>query len=251
MKDVFIFLPEEIRKLTGTSDFRNVSGHSSAQVFQAGEYYVKTDEEGCLQREYDMMKRFYTDGIGCEPVLYLSCGRDWLCSRAAEGNDLTGDLNDPETLCRILADALKRVHALPPGDAPVSSRFQRSMDSKNGPEDGGCYDPSVLMDRYAVRSRTEAWKIMQESGHQLKCDTLIHGDACLPNILQKDGRFTCLIDPAMAGIGDRHIDLYWALWSLQYNLKTDAYAGLFLDLYGREKFREEMLKVIAAFELFG
>ena len=38
---------------------------------------------------------------------------------------------------------------------------------------------------------------------------------------------------------------------LAYNLKTEAYGNLFLDLYGREKVSEEKLQVIAAFELFG
>ena len=64
-------------------------------------------------------------------------------------------------------------------------------------------------------------------------------------------RFSTFIDFDMAGVGDKHIDLFWAIWSLQYNLKTDAYTDLFLDLYGRENFDEDMLRVIAAFELFG
>ena len=67
----------------------------------------------------------------------------------------------------------------------------------------------------------------------------------------KDGRFSCFIDLAMAGLGDKHIDLYWALWSLQYNLGTEKYTDYFLDLYGRENFEYDMLRVIAAFEAFG
>jgi kanamycin kinase len=55
----------------------------------------------------------------------------------------------------------------------------------------------------------------------------------------------------MAGVGDKHIDLYWAIWSLQYNLKTDEYTDYFLDQYGRDNFDYHMLKVIAAYELFG
>ena len=92
---------------------------------------------------------------------------------------------------------------------------------------------------------------MQTEGGMLEADCLIHGDACLPNILQQAGHFSAFIDLNMAGAGDRHIDLYWALWSLGYNLKTEAYGDLFLDLYGREKVSEEKLKVVAAFELFG
>lgn len=92
---------------------------------------------------------------------------------------------------------------------------------------------------------------MQSGRHLLRADTLIHGDACLPNIIQDQGRFSAFIDFHMSGIGDRHIDLYWAIWSLQYNLKTDAWTDLFLDMYGREHISEEALRVVAAFELFG
>ena len=82
----------------------------------------------------------------------------------------------------------------------------------------------------------------------MKRDTLIHGDACLPNLIMENGRFRSFIDVGQAGVGDRHIDLYWAIWSLQYNLGTDAYTDLFLDLYGRGKVDEELLRVVAEVE---
>ena len=174
-------------------------------------------------------------------------------TRRAPGRDLTKALDDPVCVCRLLADALKALHAQPTdgGGIPISSRYERYMASAAGPFSGGWYDPSVYMDGYRLSSRQEAWEIMQSSKHLLRCDTLIHGDACLPNIMEENGAFRAFIDVSMGGIGDRHIDLYWALWSLQYNLNTDAYADVFLDRYGRENIREDMFKVIAAFEAFG
>jgi kanamycin kinase len=41
------------------------------------------------------------------------------------------------------------------------------------------------------------------------------------------------------------------MWSLGFNLKTDAYRERFLDAYGRETVNEEMFRVIAACEVFG
>ena len=93
--------------------------------------------------------------------------------------------------------------------------------------------------------------MMQDGKHLLRCDTLIHGDACLPNVMQEQGAFRSFIDVSMGCLGDRHIDLYWAIWSLEHNLHTDAYTGAFLNLYGREHVREDMFMVIAAFEAFG
>lgn len=58
-------------------------------------------------------------------------------------------------------------------------------------------------------------------------------------------------DRGLAGVGDKHVDIYWVLWSLKYKLKTDKYTDLFLDLYGRENFDLDMLRVIGAFEVWG
>ena len=55
----------------------------------------------------------------------------------------------------------------------------------------------------------------------------------------------------MCGLWDKHIDIYWAIKSLQINLKTEDYTDLFLDMYGRDNINEDMLRVIAAYELFG
>ena len=35
-------------------------------------------------------------------------------------------------------------------------------------------------------------------------------------------------------MGDRHFDLCWALWSLNYNLKTPRFNDRLLDAYGRD-----------------
>ena len=69
----------------------------------------------------------------------------------------------------------------------------------------------------------------------MKPDTFIHGDFCLPNIILDNWKFSTLIDLGFAGACDRHIDIYWVLWSLNHNLKTDRYTDYFLDLYGKEK----------------
>lgn len=244
--------PEELRQFVGTDEPVDRSGHSPAKVYETGEgFFIKCDGPGELAREHLMTKRFHQLGFGPEAVRYVTMDRDYLVTRKVPGEDLTADLSDPLRVCRLLADTLRLLHSQPVSGVPVSGRFARYMDSAAGDPDGGYYDPSVYVDAYRLSSKRQAWEIMQSSKHLLRCDTLIHGDACLPNVMQKDGSFCSFIDLAMAGTGDRHIDLYWAIWSLQYNLKTDAYTDAFLDLYGRENFSEDMFRVIAAFEAFG
>jgi kanamycin kinase len=80
---------------------------------------------------------------------------------------------------------------------------------------------------------------------------LLHGDFCLPNFIMKDWRLSGFIDLGAAGVGDRHIDLFWGAWTLNFNLKTDRYRDIFFDAYGRELISPDALRVIGAAEAFG
>jgi aminoglycoside phosphotransferase len=63
-------------------------------------------------------------------------------------------------------------------------------------------------------------------------NVLVHGDACLPNIVfRDDGALSGFIDLGDMGAGDAEVDLSAAVWSLQYNLGPGH--GLeFLRAYG-------------------
>ena len=91
----------------------------------------------------------------------------------------------------------------------------------------------------------------QKNGRFLKADTLIHGDYCLPNIMLDDWKFTGFVDLDSGGVGDKHIDLFWGIWTLWFNLKTNKYKDRFIDAYGRENVEEELLRTVAAAEIFG
>lgn len=243
-------LPSRLHWLFENAAIYDSSCSSGARVlfFDTG-YYLKIDGPGELAGEAARGRFFHSLGLGVEVVDYFCEDRDYLVTRMAEGEDMTHHLDDPKRLCRVLADTLRQLHSRPVENVPVSPRLERYLESAR--TGAGYYDESVLMDRFPVASREEAWAIMQENKHRLKADTLIHGDACLPNIILKDWGFSSFIDFSLAGAGDRHIDLYWALWSLQFNLKTESYTDYFLDCYGREHFDMDMLRVVAAFELFG
>lgn len=247
----------ELKQFVGAGHVIDRSGHSAAKVFETQNgYYIKCEAPGALALEYQMTKIFYQLGFGPEAVQYITLDRDYMVTRKMPGENLTRDLQDPLRICRVLADALRRLHSQPirssiHSSIPVSGRYVRYMESAEGTLDGASYDPSVYTGEYRLSSRKEAWEVMQRGKHLLCLDTLIHGDACLPNILQKNGTFCSFVDVSMGGIGDRHIDLYWAIWSLQYNLKTSAYTDAFLDYYGRNNFSKDMFKVIAACEAFG
>ena len=114
----------------------------------------------------------------------------------------------------------------------------------------GNFDRSLFPDNWGYRCAEDAFRVVQDFVPRLKSDVLIHGDYCLPNIILDDWRFSGFIDPDAAGLGDRHMDLFWGAWSLGFNLKTDAYKDRFLDAYGRDRIDAEILNSIGAFEVF-
>ena len=72
--------------------------------------------------------------------------------------------------------------------------------------------------------------------------TLIHGDFCLPNILLHRSRVSGFVDLGQVTVGDPWEDYAWCLWSLEYNLKTNAYQQRLLDeigiVFDQEKYKK-------------
>ena len=244
--------PSELHfALTGANIYDS-SCHSNADVLYSDlGYYIKMDAKSMLKDEAALTEHFSMRGMGAEFVCYLSVDKDYLVTREVTGEDMTHYIDEPERLCEVLAGALRELHERPLDGVPVSFRQRLYLKSTSGDFCEGNYDEWVLTKRFHIGSKQEAWEIVQANKHRLKCDTLIHGDACLPNLIMENERFKSFIDFSLAGAGDRHIDLYWAIWSLQYNLGTDEYTDRFLDAYGRKYVDEEMLRVVAAFEVFG
>lgn len=65
-------------------------------------------------------------------------------------------------------------------------------------------------------------------------EVLVHGDFCLPNIIIGKNNKIGFIDLEDAGLGDPWIDYAWAIWSLEYNLKTTKYKEKLLNLLNIE-----------------
>lgn len=211
-------------------------------------YFLKKAPKGKLQNEAVLTRYFHLKGFGPELLCYESLEDDWMLTARVPGEDCTHEqyLGDPKRLCDTLAEKLRMLHETDFEGCPIENRTAQYLQTahhnhahrKN--EAGWGYD-----------SIEEAWRVIEDNSHLLKADTLIHGDYCLPNVMLDNWRFTGFIDLDTGGVGDRHVDLFWGAWSLSYNLKTDAYRSRFFDAYGRDKVSEDILKIIAAVEVFG
>lgn len=216
-----------------------------------GGFYLKRAPKGTLQKEAAMTRFFHEKGLAAEVLAYESLENDWLLTGRVPGEDCLDPmyLADPKRLCDTTAELLRQLHDLSPAGCPVDRTADYIATARRNFE-AKAYDASLFPDNWGYDSAESAFRVVEDNGRYLKTDTLLHGDYCLPNILLDNWKFSGFIDLDAGGLGDRHIDLFWGIWSLQFNLKTDAYRDRFLDAYGRDKVNEEMFPIISAFEVF-
>ncbi len=248
--------PVEFRSLLLNAKIFDSSCSEAARVYFIDRdkgYYLKKAAVGSLGNEAAMTEYLHKKGLAANVLGYISDGNDWLLTEKVQGEDCThGEyLSDPKRLCDTLATLLRELHETDFSGCPIADRTARYVETAINNYHSGTYDASHFPDSFGYSSAAEAYKIIEENKHLLKCDTLIHGDYCLPNIMLNNWNFSGYIDVDCGGTADRHIDIFWGIWSLAFNLRTDAYLERFLDAYGRDSFDPEMLRVIAAFEVFG
>ena len=208
-------LPDEIARLVGgDAPVADALGRSKARVYAFGELFLKIGPAGSLDRAALMQGYFAKKGLAQEPVAYVQRdGSDYLLMRREMGECGCAPslLARPEALAVRVGEAVRALHETDFSDCPTDDVNEREA----GPQ--ACL---------------------------LRKDALVHGDCCLPNLFfSPEGcRF---IDLGDAGAGDRHIDLYWACWSMTYNLKTDRYTARLLDAYGRDRIDPSRLDLYA------
>jgi kanamycin kinase len=216
--------------------------------------YLKSAAVGSLAREAAMTRFFHEKRLGTEVLDYRTeDGHDWLLTLRVPGEDCTHAdyVSTPERLCDLTATLLRELHECDTAGCPIPDHTARYLARAEHNYRNGIYDTSLFPDNWGYDSASEAWQVIQSEGYRLQTDSLLHGDYCLPNIMLDNWKFSRFIDVGDGGVGDRHVDLFWGAWSLFFNLKTDCYRDRFFDAYGRDKIDLDMLRVVAACEVFG
>ncbi len=249
--------PQSLRELLCGATVYDSRCRSGAQVLFVDRddgYFLKSMEQGSLVTEAAMTRYFGERGLGAEVLSFETfAGRDYMLTTRVPGEDCTHAdyLAEPERLVELYAEILRELHGMSFDGCPVKNRLvtYRAAAIENYLTDS--YDKESFPDSFGYASADEALAVIRDSGDALRADTLIHGDYCLPNVMLSGWRFSGFVDVGNGGVGDRHIDLFWALWSIWYNLKTDKYADRFLDAYGPERVNKDILRTVAAYEVFG
>ena len=239
--------PESILSIIKEADVYDSSCSRAARVYFIDRdvgYYVKRSPSGTLAREAAMTSFFAEKGLAAKVLDYFTEGNaDWMVTERVRGEDCTHSeyLSDPERLCDTLATLLRQLHDTDRSGCPVSDRMSGYFSKMQENYEREEYDLSYLMPSLSKMTAREAFK----------SDTLLHGDYCLPNVMLDSWQFSGFVDLDGAGIGDRHVDLYWGAWTLKFNLKTDKYRDRFFDAYGRDRVDLNMIDLVSAAEVFG
>ena len=248
--------PEEFHPLIERSILFDSSCSPEARVYfldHDGGLYLKTSSSGSLKKEALMDDYFYKKGLGAPCVVkYLMGERDWLLTTRVPGEDCTHKdyISDPKRLCDIIATKLRELHETDFSDCPIADHTANYLATAIANYRDGVYDSSLFPDNWGYRSAEEAIDVLEQGMYLLKTDTLLHGDYCLPNIIFNNWNFSGFIDLGNGGVGERHVDLFWGAWTLSFNLKTNQFRERFFDAYGRDRVDEDILKIIAAAEVF-
>ena len=216
--------------------------------------YLKSAAAGTLASEAALTRYFHSKKLSAQVLEYVTTDdRDWLLTRAIPGEDCTFPryCDDPRRLCDTTATLLRQLHEESTVNCPVANHSDEYLDCVFRNRQAGFCDLTLFPENdWVFSSPEEAWNTVETYGHYLKNDTLLHGDYCLPNILLDNWNFSGFIDVGRGGTGDRHVDIFWGVWTLFFNLKTTAYCSRFLDAYGRDRIEPDLLRLVAACEVF-
>ncbi|GIP31585.1 aminoglycoside 3'-phosphotransferase [Paenibacillus sp. J2TS4] len=254
----FESMPIDLRHyLSGDSRVSVIKEKTRASVYlieQENAIYLKITPKGELHHEAEMTRYLSGCGVCAKVLLYVQDDQhDYLVTEQVKGKNAAEEeyLEQPERLCEAFAESLVRLHTIGAEDCPRDNRLQIMVERAIGNFRDGKADRSLL--RYVgYESRDEAYKelLLLEEHAESDDRVIIHGDYCLPNLILNEFEFSGYVDVGYGGSGDRHYDLFWALWSLQFNLKSSRYSERFIDAYGRDKVDEDLLRLCGIVSVF-
>lgn len=253
--DMSAYPAELISFLDGVKLFDSSCSNEAEVIFinKDNGYFLKSAPKGSLFKENIMTEYFHKKGLSAKVVAYISSNKDYLLTEKIQGEDCITQkyLDNPKQLCDILAQRLLLLHSCNYENCPVPNHTLTYLEKAKNNYNADKYDMDLFPKSWGYNTPEQAFNVIKEKAHLLKTDTLLHGDYCLPNIILNNWSFSGFIDLDSGGVGDCHVDIFWAVWTLFFNLKTNKYRQRFIDGYGRDRVDEEMLRLIAAIEIFG
>lgn len=219
-------------------------GESRADVFclrqdGAADLFLKAEpvrEFGELAHEIERLRWLQLVNLPAPVVLeaLTENHHHWLLMTAVPGRDLaSANALSAAQIVDILATALRTLHQIPTAQCPFDHILEQHIALAREHVSAGLVDETDFDDERLGRTAEDVLAELlsiQPDTHDL---VVAQGDACLPNFMAADGRFTGFIDCGRLGVSDRYQDLALAARSIERNLGLE-WVKPFFELYGVE-----------------
>lgn len=236
-------IPIRLRDALAGYEWRqDALGRSSAHVFRLeadgrAPVYLKTelvDPLGELAGEVARLRWLAAQGLACpEVIAHEKDGEcEWLLMSALPGSDfVSAERLQPLERVRLLADALRRLHAIDIAACPFDHRLENRIAEARARMLAGHVDEDDFDEARLGRSAEDLFRELEETRSSMEDLVVTHGDACLPNFMADGPKFSGYIDCGRLGVADRHQDIALACGSIEYNFGEELVAE-FLKVYG-------------------
>ena len=219
-------------------------GESRADVWRvtpagAASLFVKAEQVmtwGELPGEVQRLRWVATQDLPAPRVLdtTTAAARNWLLMTAVPGRDLASSADlSPQQIVTLAAEALRTLHVVAIDSCPFDHCLAQKIKRAREHLLAGLIDEQDFDDSRLGQSAEAVFQQMLAARPTHEDLVVTHGDACLPNLLADDGRFSGFVDCGRLGVADRYQDLAVAAHSITNNLGAQ-WLPLFFEVYGVE-----------------
>jgi aminoglycoside 3'-phosphotransferase I len=178
-------------------------------------------------------------------VRFATAAQDaWLLTTAVPGKTayqlLAANPEQGVAIVEVLADFLRRLHAVPVDRCPFTSDHAHRMALARERIDAGLVDGDDFDDEREGWSAEQVWQALGELLPLSPDPVATHGDYSLDNVLLEGGTVTGCIDVGRAGSADRYQDLA-IMWNCLGEFGEDLQQR-FLQRYGITSVDERKLQ---------
>lgn len=236
-------LPKEICDLIDMDSIEKVCiGCSKAEVFkinmQNRRAYLKIAQSKyeIFRQEVKLLDWLKGKLNVPEVLLYVGdCNNQFLIMSEIKGENTLNLLREnfnKELIVKNLAKGLKMIHNIDITNCNVVQTLDVKL------KEGRKNIEQKLVNFNCNKDKSYLEIVNKLESMRPECEdlVLVHGDYCLPNIIQHKGEISGFIDWGRGGIGDRYQDIGIACRSIRTNFGNDHYVKLFLDEYGLDKY---------------